>query len=284
MFILYKIGWFLALILPLRIGYLLAILLADLWHLVSYEDRLAVADNLKILLPSEKDIFSYSKLVFRNFAKYLVDFFRFSKIDEDYIKKYVKVEGREYLDSALSGKRGVIALTAHIGNWELGGTIMAMLGYSLNAIALEHKDRRINRFFINQREKKGVKVLSFGLDTKRYFDILADNQIIAILGDRDFSGNGVRVDFLGKLANLPKGPAVLCLRTGSPIVPGFMIRDKNAHFRFIFEKPIEAQRTGNIQEDIIQISKRFSNVIERFVRLYPTQWFMFRRFWEEERP
>lgn len=284
MFVLYKIGWFLALILPLRVGYLLAILLADLWHLVSYEDRLAVADNLRILLPFEKNLFPYSKLVFRNFAKYLVDFFRFSKIDEEYIKRYVTVEGKEYLDYALAQKRGAIILSAHIGNWELGGTIIAMLGYSLNAIALSHKDKRINRFFVSQREKKGVKVLSLGLDTKRYFDILADNQIIAILGDRDFSENGVRVDFLGKSINLPKGPAILSLRAGSPIIPGFMLRDKNDNFRFIFEEPIEAQHTGNTQEDIIQISRKFSDVIERFVRLYPTQWFMFRRFWEEERP
>lgn len=283
MFVLYKIGWFLALILPLRLGYLLAILLADLWHLVSYEDRLAVTDNLRVILPFEKNLFPYSKLVFRNFAKYLVDFFRFSKIDKDYIKRYVKIEGREYLDSALAQKRGAIVLSAHLGNWELGGIIMAMLGYPTNAIALSHKDKRINKFFVNQREKKGVKVIPLGSDTIRYFDILAANQIIAILGDRDFSENGVRVDFLGRSINLPKGPAVFCLRAGSPIVPGFMIRDKNDNFRFIFEKPIEPQRTGNTQEDIIQISRKFSTVIERFVRLYPTQWFMFRRFWEEER-
>ena len=91
LFFLYRIGIFIALHMPLWLSYSLANFASSLYYFFSRNDRVAVEANLKVLFPSydEKKIGKMARKIFINFGKYLVDFFRFSKVDNDYIKKYV---------------------------------------------------------------------------------------------------------------------------------------------------------------------------------------------------
>ncbi|MDD4900221.1 MAG: hypothetical protein PHG68_06540, partial [Candidatus Omnitrophica bacterium] len=74
-------------------------------------------------------------------------------------------------------------------------------------------------------------------------------------------------------------PAVFSLHIGSVILPGFMIRNKDDNFTFRFEKPIEFHPTGKTGEDTKALVSTYIKVIESYVRKYPDQWYMFRRFW-----
>ena len=283
----YKIGKFLALILPLNVGYLIAIILSDFHYLISKKDRDIILNNLRAIFPSkkEREIKKISVEVFRNFGKYLVDFFRFSKLNKEYILRNVKIEGREYLDRALKEKRGVVGLTCHMGNWELGGVVMAGLGYPICAVALPHRDIRVNNFFNRQREMKGLNVIPLGRAVRSCIESLKENKIVFILGDRDFTQGGIILDFFNRPSFLPRGPAVFSLMTGSPVIPGFMIREKNKKFRLIFEKPIQSTPTGDQKNDIKELTKRCIERIEEYVKKYPEQWLMFQRFWlNEPRP
>jgi len=78
-YILYRIGQFIALHVPIKIGYKIAIFISDLRYLVARQDRIAVGENLRAIFPekSEQEIRRIRRRAFRNFAKYLVDFFRF---------------------------------------------------------------------------------------------------------------------------------------------------------------------------------------------------------------
>lgn len=283
-FILFRIGQLLALSLPLRIGYCLARLGGDLYYFGSKNDRRIVTNNLNVILGGEgRKTQRYTREVFRNFAKYLVDFFRFPKLTSRFIEKCITIEGREYVDESLSRGRGVIGLTAHLGNWELGGVVMAMLGYPVNAIAWTHKNTLVNNFFIRQRTIKGVKVIPVGIGVRRSFSKLAEGEMVALLGDVDFShpGYGITATFFKRKAMIPKGPALIALKAGSPILPGFMVREQNDTFRLIFEPPIEYQPTRNVERDVKELTQRVSAVIEKYVRKYPTQWFMFNEVWKE---
>ncbi|MCU0652620.1 MAG: hypothetical protein MUC39_06760 [Candidatus Omnitrophica bacterium] len=99
----YRVGQFIALSLPLNFAYALASGIADVHYLFARKDRSAVGDNLKAIFPhkSSREINRIKRSMYRNFAKYLVDFFRFSKLDKKYIEKNIRVENREYLDHAL---------------------------------------------------------------------------------------------------------------------------------------------------------------------------------------
>ncbi|MBM3252148.1 MAG: lysophospholipid acyltransferase family protein [Candidatus Omnitrophica bacterium] len=280
-YLLYRIGQFIALHLPLKLGYKIAMFCSDTHYIFADKDRRAVKENLKAIFPEKPDreIRRIRIRMFRNFAKYLVDFFRFEKLDEEYIKKNIRIENIHYFQEALSKGKGVIGLTAHLGNWELGGVVIALCGYPFWVVALPHKDKSVNNFFNSQRESKGIKVIPLGKAVRKSLDVLKENKILALVGDRDFSEKGMILDFFGKPAFFPEGPAAFALKTGATIVPGFMLRNEDDTFTLKIEKPLEFSPSGNKERDLRELITIYKIIFEDYIRKYPDQWYMFRRFW-----
>lgn len=277
-YILYRIGQYIALSLPLKAAYKIAVFISDIRSMFAIADRRAVRGNLKVIFPlkTEREIRDIRVRMFRNFAKYLVDFFRFSKLDKNYVTRNITIENIQYFEEALSRGSGAIALTAHLGNWELGGVVIALLGYPFWAVALEHRDKRVNEFFNYQRESKGMKVIPLGKAVRQCLRLLTENKIVALVGDRDFTGRGAVLDFFGKPTYLPEGPAAFAIKAQAAIVPGFMLRNPDDTFTLRLEKPLYHE-TGGTEELIM----RYKVVIEEYIRKYPDQWYMFKKFWVE---
>ena len=282
---LYKFGEFLACALPLKLAYAVAIFFSDSRFIVADQDRKYVYANLKTIFPdkSRKELKDIRRRMFRNFAKYLVDFFRSPRNSESYMRKKITVEGFEHYDKALKEGKGVIALTAHIGNWELGGQVIAR-NYEFWVVALPHADPDVNRFFNGRRETGGMKVIPFGKAARLCLQLLRQNKIIGLVGDRDFSKDrGIVVEYHDKPAYHPKGQASLAIATGAPIIPGFMIRNPDDSFTLKIQPPIEAkpgQKASN-DDDLRELIGRYKIVVEDFIKMYPDQWFMFRQYWVE---
>lgn len=278
---LYRIGQLIALSLPLRIAYRIAILVSDLHYVFAHIDRQAVTENLRAIFPDKtsREIARLRIDMFRNFAKYLVDFFRFSKLDRQYIEKNIKIENIRYIDEALSEGKGAVILTAHLGNWELGGVVISLLKYPFWAVALSHKDKRVDNFFIAQRESKGIKVIPLGRAVRMSLNALKKNELVALVGDRNFSERGLAVDFFGKTSYLPAGPALLSLKTGAPIVPGFMVRNEDDTFTLTMEKPLRINQGGSKDGDLTVLLTEYKDIFEGYIRRYPDQWYMFKKFW-----
>ena len=259
--------------------------LSEMQYYFSFRDRRAVKNNLKVILNTDKDLSRYAKEVFRNFGKYLVEFFRMPrKLDAKYISEKVNTEDVKMLKKALEKGRGAIILTAHVGNWELGGVILSLLGYPSVAIALPHKERPVNDLFNAQRESKGITVVPPSMAIRRCIEALKNNKIIAVLADRDFTLHGEELDFLGKKAFIPRGAAIFSCRTGAPLVPTFFVRNADDDgFTLIMEEPIEpphfAKDGKNEETCMLHLMKQYTALIERKIREYPTQWLMFREFW-----
>ena len=266
--------------LPLKFSYILAVFVSDLHYIFADKDRQYTMANLKAIFPDKtnKEIRKIRRGMFRNFAKYLVDFFRFPIIDESYIRHYITIENRGYIDDALARKKGVIVLTAHLGNWELGGLVLGVLGYPFWAVALPHKNTKVNDFFNSRRESKGVHVIQFGKAARMCLSLLKDNCMVALVGDRDFSNDaGTVIDFLGKRTYLPKGPAKFALKTGAAILPGFMVRNPDDTFTLRIEKPIVCGTADTVET----VTGEYKKIIEGYIKQYPHQWYMFRKFWIE---
>lgn len=277
----YRIGQFIALTLPLRLVYAIAVFLADLHYFFAFRDRRFVVNNLRVIFPEKpnQQLRKISREVFRNFAKYLVDFFRFEKLNRRYIDKKIKLEGMHHFDAALSSGKGAVVLTAHLGNWELGGVVIAQLGYPFWVVALPHKSKKVNDFFDAQRNRKGVKVIALGKAMRSCISEVSNNHMVALAGDRDFTGKGILIDFFGLPTHFPEGPAALSLMTGAPIVPGFMLRNPDDSFTLKIEKPVEFSPTGDKAKDMAALVAAYKKIFEDYIRKYPEQWYIFRRFW-----
>lgn len=260
--------------------------LSNLQFYFSFRDRKAVYNNLLSILGPRNDLHALTQEVFRNFGRYLVEFFRMGKnVDRDFIKKNVTVEHLERLEDALKKNRGGIALTAHLGNWELGSVVTTLLGYPLFIIALPHKERPVNDLFNYQREVKGITVVPTYMAVRRCYEELKNNKMIALAVDRDFSASGEVMDFLGKKTLIPKGAALFSLRTGAPMIPIFLIREKENQFRLIVCEPIEPPEEmigSSDNRGVLSLMKRYVAVIEEYIRRYPTQWLMFRQYWIDD--
>jgi len=275
---LYSIGQWLATHLPLRFSYALAVFFCDIHFIFADKDRLYTWENLRAIFPDKEpaELRAIRRRMFRNFAKYLVDFFRFPIIDQDYIDRMIKVENRHIVDEELKKGKGVITLTAHIGNWELGGLAIGVMGYPFWAVALPHKNKTIDNFVNSRRENKGDRVIPLGKAAKTCLNVLKENKVLALLGDRDFTNEaGIIVELFKKKTYIPKGPAAFALKTGASIVPGFMLRNPDDTFTLRFEKPVPYAANDTVET----ISQRIRDLLESYISRYPDQGFMFRRFW-----
>lgn len=273
-----KISYFFATRLPLRVGYAIATFLSLVKFYLSPRDRMAVLANLRKILPASEQgrIQEMAKEVFINFGKYLIEFFRFKYLKKEDLGSLVTIKGLEHVKHALKGGKGAIFMAAHMGNWELGGVFMSLLGYPMVAVALPHRHPKVNSFFNHQRSRIGVQVVpSMGTAIRRVYSALKANKLVAIVSDRDFLGGGIKMDFLGAEKIMPRGAAVLAGRTGAPIIPAFVIRRPDDTHVLEFLKPLNTQAS---EEEIV---REGAKVIESIIRRYPAQWLMFREFWKE---
>ncbi|RKY31123.1 MAG: hypothetical protein DRP74_05500 [Candidatus Omnitrophota bacterium] len=286
-YVLYRIGKFIAMHIPLKLAYKLAIFFSDVHFIFANKDRATVLGNLKVIFP-EKSVREIRRIrirMFRNFAKYLVDFFRFEKLTKEEVAKNVKVLNRHYLDQALARNKGVIVLSAHIGNWELGGAVVALAGYPIWVVAMTHKYKKVNDFFVNQRKNKGINVIPMERAVKQCLTVLNENKLLGLIGDRDFTERGITEDFFGKPMLFPVGPAGFALKTGAAIVPTFIVRNPDDNFTLMIEKPIIVEpsisnKNGG-DEKLRKVISQYKIIFEEYIRKYPDQWYMFRKFWKD---
>ena len=284
-FLLYKLGQFLVNFLPPQTAYTIAQFISDMQCRFSFRDRRAVYNNLSVIVDSQANLDTLTRDVFRNFGIYLTDFFRMRKmVNQEFFKKRVRLHDLSYIDDVLKEGRGGILLTAHIGNWELGGVMTAMQGYSIMAVALPHKERPVNDLFNHQREVKGITIVPIKYAVRRCMETLKKNELVALVADRDFNMQGELLPFLGRKAIIPRGPAVLSLRTGAPIIPAFCIRSADGTFDLTMCEPIRPPQDkigSDHPRDMIELTGRYLPIVESYIKKYPSQWLMFRKFWVE---
>jgi len=285
-YLLFKLVYRLAQVLPRRWSYVIGVRLADIFYVLRKNLRKAAEANILHILSvaNPKIVYKtpiYAKQVFRNFSKYLIDFFSFSKFNIRDMHKFITIKNMAYVHRSFAKGKGVVALTAHLGNWELSSMAMALLGFPINVVALNHENTKVNRLFVNQRAMGNINVIPVGTNNKRYIDVLRKNQLIGLVGDRLTSRSGMMIKFFNTLTDVPRGPVVLSLRTGAPILPAFMIRTPKDNYELIFEKPIYPEEfiQSNIQTAEKQFMGRIIPILEKYIAQYPSQWFIFHKVW-----
>ena len=285
LYLLYMVGFLLAKIVPIKAAYAIAETVARIYYKFSGSDKEALRKNLRVVLGDEatsEEIDAHVLKVFINFAKYLVDFFRFPKFTQEHIYENIEIEGKEYLDECLREGRGALATSVHLGNWELGGALVGGMNYPISAITLEHANKRINDFFIKQRAINDLKSIPIGIKIKECFKALKRNEVLAIAGDKNYTSNGVYIDFFGKKAFMPKGPAVISLRMSAPIVFTVLTREEGDKFKLCFEKPIRYKSTGDREKDVKALMGEYLRIFEKYIQRYPDQWYAFKPIWNQE--
>ena len=277
----YRTGAVFARVLPRPFTYWIGLRLADVHYRRKGEDRRAVISNLRQIyqargiVPSEDVLEGVARKTFQYFGKYLIDFFRFTQISFREYERLFSVEHVDYLEQTRSAGRGVILLTAHFGNWELGGALMTYLGYPVYTVYLPEHLEKVNQYFYKTRSKRGFQLVPYGQAARSLFRLLKQGEMVTLLGDRDFSERDDRIPFFGKPARIPRGAAVLSRRTGAPIVPGFLLRQVDDTFLMRFHPPLYPELFG----DDGALHRKIGSVLEKELGENPHQWYIFEDFW-----
>lgn len=215
-----------------------------------------------------------------------IDFLRYSSRPPVPASSLVTQQvGTERLVSLHGTGRGAILLTAHVGNFEVGGILLREIGLDLGVVYQKDPSPVVERHRAEARVRIGVK--SFPVTTTLSFvpvlRALEEGTFVAIQGDRDYSGTGKRLPFFGRSASFPVGPFKLAAAAGVPLLPVFVLRGADGKYRTVVEEPIRvASPAGRAARQAAELAalERFVGVLERTIREVPDQWYCFSRFWE----
>jgi KDO2-lipid IV(A) lauroyltransferase len=188
------------------------------------------------------------------------------------------------VEEGLSHGRGLILVTGHLGNWELGGAYIAARGIPVDAIARRMSNPLFDRYLTETRSRIGMVVVHDADAVRRTPRSLRENRAVAFLSDQGVMGlASTFVPFFGRPAKTPRGPAVFALRLGVPVVFGTAVRQPSGKYRLVFES-IPVEDTGDRDRDVDAIVARYTATLERWVRRYPEQYFWHHRRWRRQPP
>jgi KDO2-lipid IV(A) lauroyltransferase len=195
--------------------------------------------------------------------------------------------GRDNLTQVLDQGRGAIIVTGHMGAWQIAQLLMQGKGMPPLTMAMaaepnQHLADYEQQFRAKQRI---VYTTSSPFATLELANVLRRGELVGMQLDRHLGGPHVQVPFFGLPAPFPLGPATLARASGAPLVPIFIMAEKDRRrCKFFVEKPIEVARTRDRAADYLDATRRVVEVYQRYVRRYPEQWFNFYDFWNPPPP
>jgi len=203
---------------------------------------------------------------------------------KDTILDNITVHGTENLDNALACGKGIMAVSAHLGNFSLIGAKMISAGYPFTMLVKESKYPGIAGVSREIQKKQGghfIYIDPWAKALRQIMSALRNNEIVCLLADENKKDSETIVEFFGHPAPTATGPAVLSLRTGALVVPIFIVRHADSSHTIFIEPHLNPVLTGNRAEDIFTITTAYTKVIEHYVRKYPDQWFWVNRRWKK---
>ncbi len=239
--------------------------------------------NLRIAFPdwSEEQRLRVFRESCENLGRSAVELLTLGGATPDELRARTEIIGLEHLERALesSAPGGVIAMTAHLGNWEMFAALMHAHGYELTVVARARENPLLERFVERLRGAWGVELLTRGEAARGALRAIRGGKILALPLDQNCNRDeGEFIPFFGRLACTRKAPAKLAMRTGAPIVPAFIERiDSGERHRVHIAPPLELEYDA---EGALRANLGLINAtIERAVRRFPGQWtWMHRRF------
>ena len=248
----------------------------------------AIRANLATILeedPLSERVRETAHEMVRGHASAWLDFLHFASLPPAESARLVEsVEGFSRIVAGRAAGQGVLLLTAHLGNWEVGGLMLAEVRQPIHVVLVPDIFPGVERVRRRMHERAGVTEIpidnSFG-PTLAVLRALEQNAIVAMQGDRDFNNTGIAVPFFGRQAYFPRGPLRVAMATGAVVLPAFILRTADGRYRAVIEEPLAIVREGDRDAALCANLARYVEILERYIRKYPEQWYCFYPFWDD---
>src|SRR5215831_14240102 len=214
-----------------------------------------------------------------------IDFLHFaSRPPEESARLIESVMGFSRIVEARQQGKGVLLLTAHLGNWEVGSFMLAQVNMPIHVVLVPDIFPGVERARRKLHERADVVEIpvdrSFA-PTLAVMRALESNGIVAMQGDRDFNNTGLAVPFFGRESYFPRGPLRVAMATGATVLPAFIVQMPDGRYRAVVEEPLEVTRSGDRDAALADNIRRYAAILERYVGDFPDQWYCFYPFWDD---
>lgn len=242
-------------------------------------ERRAVRSNLTRVLAGAPPavIERHVAETFANFGAFFSDLLTLNRRPGADLRAYVAgAEGEDHLDAAIAAGRGVVLLTAHLGNWEFAGRLLSDRGGRTAHVVLSaEQDRALEGYLRLDSPRLRFVTRDRATSTLGLLAALRRAELVAMQADRPTGGRAdAIVPFFGEPAAFPLGPFVLARAAGAAVVPAFCVMAPRGRYRLEIEPPIWV-KPGEEQTALAAVV----GSLERVIRAHPTQWFNFFDAW-----
>jgi KDO2-lipid IV(A) lauroyltransferase len=261
--------------------------LGALLYLLASPQRRIVQRNLAFAFPEQTGrwVRITSRRVFRNYGTVLAEVLQLGFLSREEVLSRVAVEGAGYLHEAMALNRGVIGVSAHLGNWELGMQGMPLyFQQPLTAVAKRFKSRWLESWMNRVRSRFGNSVIYKKGALADMTQVVRRGGVLAVLVDMARSRDGIDIRFFGRKATATPAVALLALRCRSPVISAFSSRGADGRLTVRIDPPIEMRRSGDLRLDLVENTQRITDAVERAVRAHPDQWHWMMKRWKDHYP
>ena len=270
--------------LPRSLGYALAVMVARLAYVFARKARAKLERNLAMALPDlpPPALHRLAWRNFRNHSKAYADLMRLPVARVEDLRQLLRIQGMEHLEAARARGRGVLVVSAHMGSWEVAAAIWSATVAPVSLFAEELEPRELYEWYRATRARLGISVLPLtraGL--RQVLQALDHQEMVVTAIDRDIMGTGITVDFFGRPARIPDGPAAIALRKGTPLLPVAVFRLPDDTFQAYGYPPVFADPTGDRDADVRRITGELVSRLEEMIRAHPDQWHVPHPIWLE---
>ena len=248
--------------------------------------RSVTHDNLRQAFPDKPEqwIRRTARACYQHFGRVAVELARLPKMDLRWIEKNVEFRGQDVLDRSQARGKGGVVMSGHIGNWEIMGATVAVLGYPATYIVTTQRNKAVERWMDNLRAGRGIQIIKTHDSAIRMIRALKKNRIIAVLSDQDAHEDGVFVPFFGRLASTPRGGAVLQLKTDASPIFCFSTGLPGGKWQITLEDiPVPGEGI-DMKDAEIQLLTYVTERLEEEIRKRPGQWLWMHRRWKTPPP
>lgn len=232
---------------------------------------------------SSREVGRVARESFRHLGRVAAESALFSRLDGAGILEHMEgTDGLELFERQREAGRGAIVLTGHLGNWELGGAATAASGQPIDVVVRLMGNPLFDGYLTRTRSRLGMIVVRDRDAVRHTARALKDGHVIAFLIDQ--SGLHIAssfVNFFGRPAKTPRGPAVLAIRLDVPVFFGVSLRQPDGRYH-LHIRELVTERTGDTDRDVEAILNEYSRTLESFVRQAPEQYFWQHRRWKRQ--
>lgn len=251
--------------------------------------RWTILKNLTIAFPEKtpEERYRLARISMQHLCYGIFEFGMIPAMTGEWVKENVQFHGLEYFEKGIAQKRGVLLMSLHLANGDVGIAALALKGIRFHVISKKFKNKIAHQLWFGVREKMGT-VFFEPHGRSLPFDILkvCRNHGSVVFVIDQFMGRpyGIETSFFGRKTGTAYGLSLFAKKTEAPVIPVYVYRDESLRLHVVFEEPVTGESVGENSQDkdlqIQRLTQKYNDRIESIIRDYPEQWMWIHRRWK----